>query len=64
MSKLAKTFLSQGIAVSTAKGGARTVAFVLPCLLGALIVYAMGFAPGRLHGTAHDSRHSVGLVCH
>jgi len=33
-------------------------------LVGALIVYGMGFAPGILHGQSHDSRHTLGFVCH
>lgn len=64
MSKLTKTLVPRGSTGSTAGAWSRSVAFVVPFLLGASIVYAMGFAPGRLHGTAHDSRHSVGLICH
>ena len=33
-------------------------------LLGALIIYGAGFAPGILHGASHDSRHTLGFVCH
>jgi cobalt transporter subunit CbtB len=33
-------------------------------LLGALIIYGTGFAPGILHGASHDSRHTLGFVCH
>jgi cobalt transporter subunit CbtB len=64
MSKLINTSLPRHNIGSFAEARSRTVASVVSFLLGALIVYAMGFAPGRLHGAAHDSRHSVGLICH
>ena len=37
---------------------------VVSMLLGALIIYGVGFAPGILHGQSHDSRHTLGFVCH
>ena len=37
---------------------------VASMLVGALIIYGMGFAPGILHGQSHDSRHTLGFVCH
>ena len=37
---------------------------VVSILLGALIIYGVGFAPGILHGSLHDSRHTLGFVCH
>lgn len=37
---------------------------VISMLLGALIIYGAGFAPGILHGASHDSRHTLGFVCH
>ncbi|WP_409970473.1 CbtB domain-containing protein [Piscinibacter sp.] len=33
-------------------------------LMGALIIYGAGFAPGILHGQSHDSRHTLGFICH
>lgn len=34
-------------------------------LLGAFIIYGVGFAsPATLHNAAHDSRHSFAFPCH
>jgi len=32
--------------------------------LGALLVFAAGFAGGAVHDDAHDTRHSHALPCH
>lgn len=33
-------------------------------ILGAVIIYGVGFAPGIAHGESHDTRHTMGFVCH
>lgn len=37
---------------------------ITAALLGAVIIYGVGFAPGIAHGESHDTRHSIGFVCH
>jgi cobalt transporter subunit CbtB len=38
---------------------------VLAILLGAFIVYGVGFAsPMAIHNAAHDTRHSFAFPCH
>ena len=35
------------------------------CVLGAMIVFGVGFAsPEVIHGAAHDTRHSMNFACH
>jgi cobalt transporter subunit CbtB len=60
------TGLPSGAAVD---GGQRAmpgtrVSAAISMLLGALIIYGAGFAPGILHGNSHDSRHTLGFPCH
>jgi len=64
MSKPVNVATSRVAATSVAGNKGWVTAAIVPFLLGGVIVYGMGFAPGRLHGAAHDSRHSIGLVCH
>lgn len=33
-------------------------------LLGALILLGVGFGSGIAHNAAHDTRHTLGFVCH
>lgn len=43
----------------------RIVAATLSALLGAVIVFGVGFAaPQQLHNAAHDTRHSINMPCH
>jgi cobalt transporter subunit CbtB len=35
------------------------------CVVGAMIVFVVGFAaPDLIHGAAHDTRHSINFPCH
>ncbi len=60
--------VSQGVhaAASTVNQARQGIALraAASMLLGALIIYGVGFAPGILHGQSHDSRHTLGFVCH
>ena len=53
---------------TSAKPAIATVAFlpaVLAILLGAFLVYGVGFAtPMAIHNAAHDVRHSFAFPCH
>jgi cobalt transporter subunit CbtB len=33
-------------------------------LLGALIIFGVGFGPGIMHNAAHDTRHTMAFPCH
>ena len=33
-------------------------------LLGALIIFGVGFGPGIMHNAAHDTRHTMTFPCH
>ena len=61
-----RTLEPSAISVASPVTGARQrfQAAAVSILLGVVIIYGVGFAPGVLHGSAHDSRHSVGLICH
>lgn len=40
-------------------------AAVMAAVLGALVVWGVGFAPiAALHNAAHDTRHSLAFPCH
>jgi cobalt transporter subunit CbtB len=43
--------------------GARWPA-VMALLLGALIIFGVGFGPGIMHNAAHDTRHTMAFPCH
>ena len=55
-----------GVAVDGGRRGmpAAWLSAAVSMLLGALIIYGVGFAPGVLHGNSHDSRHTLGFPCH
>ncbi|MFZ5525255.1 MAG: CbtB domain-containing protein [Pseudomonadota bacterium] len=57
-------FTEAGVPGEASSVRSRWVSAAISVLLGMLIVYGVGFAPGTLHGSAHDARHSVGLICH
>jgi cobalt transporter subunit CbtB len=41
------------------------IAAVMAALLGAFLVWGVGFAPiAALHNAAHDTRHSMAFPCH
>ncbi len=45
--------------------GETLVAAIVAVLLGAFIVWGVGFAPlAALHNAAHDTRHSLAFPCH
>jgi cobalt transporter subunit CbtB len=56
------------LAASTKAASGSTAGFipaVLAILLGALLVYGVGFAsPMAIHNAAHDARHSFAFPCH
>jgi cobalt transporter subunit CbtB len=53
-------------------GGLRTaarsdalIAAAMAAVLGALVIWGVGFSPiGALHNAAHDTRHSMAFPCH
>ena len=56
------------LAAST-KAASGTIAVVIPAvpaiLLGAILVYGVGFAgPMTIHTAAHDARHAFAFPCH
>lgn len=45
--------------------GAVPLQLAAAALFGALILFAVGFAPmGAAHNAAHDARHTVAFPCH
>ena len=54
--------------LSGVTAGARSeslVAVVLAALLGAFVIWGVGFSPiAALHNAAHDTRHSMAFPCH
>jgi cobalt transporter subunit CbtB len=41
------------------------IAALLATLLGAFLVWGVGFSPiAALHNAAHDTRHSIAFPCH
>ena len=43
----------------------RKLAALFAAVLGVVIVFAAGFAPGEtVHNAAHDTRHSFAFPCH
>jgi cobalt transporter subunit CbtB len=50
------------------RAAARTetlVAAIMAAMLGALLIWGVGFAPiAALHNAAHDTRHSLAFPCH
>ena len=47
-------------AATSGRGLPAIVAF----LLGALIIFGVGFGPGIMHNAAHDTRHTMAFPCH
>jgi len=37
---------------------------IMAFLLGALIIFGVGFGPGIMHNAAHDTRHTMAFPCH
>ena len=51
--------------VRTAERSAALIAAALAALLGAFVVWGVGFSPiAALHNAAHDTRHSMAFPCH
>ena len=51
--------------VRTAERSTALIAAVVAALLGALVIWGVGFAPiAGLHNAAHDTRHSMAFPCH
>lgn len=47
------------------RAGARLAATLVAALLGAFILYGVGFAKADLlHNAAHDARHALSFPCH
>ena len=43
----------------------RAVASVMAALLGAFLIWGVGFSPiAAIHDAAHDTRHSLAFPCH
>lgn len=43
----------------------RLIAAVMAAVLGAFLVWGVGFSPvAALHNAAHDTRHSMAFPCH
>jgi cobalt transporter subunit CbtB len=54
----------QAIGLRTATGS-DTLAAVFAALLGAFVIWAVGFSHIDIaHNAAHDTRHSAGFPCH
>ena len=51
--------------VQTAERSAALIAAAMAALLGALVIWGVGFSPiAALHNAAHDTRHSMAFPCH
>jgi cobalt transporter subunit CbtB len=49
----------------TAERSDTLIAAALAALLGALVIWGVGFSPiAALHNAAHDTRHSMAFPCH
>jgi len=58
-----------GTLAASTKPASGAIAVVLPAmlaiLLGAVLVYGVGFAsPMSIHNAAHDARHAFAFPCH
>ena len=55
-------------AIAGAPAAARAdalIAAAMAALLGALVIWGVGFSPiAVLHNAAHDTRHSISFPCH
>jgi cobalt transporter subunit CbtB len=60
-----QTIASQSGIESHAGSRAALVPAMFAALLGALLIWGVGFSPVEVvHNAAHDSRHSTGFPCH
>jgi cobalt transporter subunit CbtB len=51
--------------VRTAARADALIAATMAALLGALVIWGVGFSPiSALHNAAHDTRHSMAFPCH
>jgi cobalt transporter subunit CbtB len=51
--------------VRTAARSDAMIAAAMAAVLGAFVIWGVGFAPiGALHNAAHDTRHSMAFPCH
>ncbi len=49
----------------TAARSEMLIAAVMAALLGAFVIWGVGFSPiAALHNAAHDTRHSMAFPCH
>ena len=49
----------------TAARAETLIAAAMAALLGAFLIFGVGFSPiAALHNAAHDTRHSMALPCH
>ena len=49
----------------TASRSDALIAAIMAILLGALVIWGVGFSPiAVLHNAAHDTRHSISFPCH
>jgi cobalt transporter subunit CbtB len=49
----------------TAARSETLIAAAMAALLGAFLIFGVGFSPiAALHNAAHDTRHSMALPCH
>ena len=49
----------------TGERSAALIAAAMAALLGALVIWRVGFSPiAALHNAAHDTRHSMAFPCH
>jgi cobalt transporter subunit CbtB len=57
--------LSANVGTQAAERSATLIAAVMAALLGALVIWGVGFSPiEALHNAAHDTRHSMAFPCH
>ncbi len=57
--------VSSSETIAAADMSSRVTAVVIAGLLGAFLVFGVGFAHSQLlHNAAHDSRHSLAFPCH
>ena len=51
--------------VRTAERSTALIAAAMAALLGALVIWGVGFSPiAAFHNAAHDTRHSMAFPCH
>jgi len=51
--------------LGTAQRSDALIAAAMAALLGAILIWGVGFSPiAALHNAAHDTRHSMAFPCH